>query len=694
MNQHSYSLNLRPTPEHLALPYARIFRDSQEAIMVTDPYSNIICVNPAFTSVTGYAEEEVIGLTPKLLKSHVQSAEFYVEMWASIHKDGRWQGEIWNRRKNGEVYPEWLSISSVKDDRGAVLNYVAMFTDMTSRKTTLSKLRLHAQVFSNAGEGIMITDQQLNILSVNQAFTAVTGYTEEEAVGQTPRLLHSGVQPPSFYVRMWERIHSAGHWQGEIWNRRKNGEVYPEWLSITTLKDENGLITNYIGMFTDITERKQSEEHLKYLAHFDKLTGLPNRTLLYELVREATGEPQTAERKLAVFFIDLDRFKTVNDSLGHTIGDKLLRQVAERLGSAAADQDIVSRLGGDEFILVRRDARSPEDALGYAERLLAALKRPFLVDDNELYVSASIGICLSPEHGDDFETLVKHADLAMYEAKIRKIGYQLFNSGIRDIFQRKLTLENELRRAIDSNQLLVHYQPQVHAVTGRIEGIEALLRWNHPTLGQVPPGEFIPIAEETGSIMEIGRWVFAEVCKQLLSWSAQGRAVPPVAVNLSARQFRAADLVSSFRNIVTRTPCDPQQIVIEITESSSMSDIESVLPVLRAFKSLGFRIAIDDFGKGYSALGYMKQFPIDILKIDKSFVRELTCDRKSAVIAKAVIEMARGMDLRVVAEGVETAEQLEKLRSMNCDIVQGFFIDPPMPSELLESRYLTGGLPL
>jgi len=661
--------------------------------MVTDCFSRIVSVNPAFTAITGYAEEEVVGRTPGLLKSNVQDADFYVDMWACIHKDGKWQGEIWNRRKNGEVYPEWLSISSVKDDQGDLINYVGLFSDITTRKDTLSKLRLHAQVFSNASEGIMITDKQLRILSVNQAFTAVTGYTEAEAIGHTPRLLHSGIQNPYFYIRMWERIHTAGHWQGEIWNRRKNGEVYPEWLSITTLKDEQGLITNYIGMFTDITERKQSEEHLKYLAHFDKLTGLPNRTLLYELVREAAGEIGAAERKMAVFFIDLDRFKMVNDSLGHNVGDRLLQQVAGRLSSAASEEDIVSRLGGDEFILVQRNPRSPDDALAYAKRLISAMKHPFVVDDNELYIDASIGICLSPEHGTDFENLVRHADLAMYEAKIQKTGFQLFNSGIRDTFHRKLTLENELRWAIDKNQLHVHYQPQVNAITRRMEGMEALLRWNHPTLGQVSPGEFIPIAEETGSIMEIGKWVLAEVCKQVCQWRADGKSVPLVAVNLSARQFQAPDLVSSVQDIVHRTPCAPEQIVIEITESSSMNNIEAVLPVLWKFKSIGFRIAIDDFGKGYSALGYMKQFPIDILKIDKSFVRELTSDAKSAVITKAIIDMAHGMDLRVIAEGVETAEQLETLRTMNCDIVQGFMIDPPMPSDRLESRYLTGVQP-
>jgi len=690
MNRLTSSLELPSISGRMALPYARIFRDSQEAIMVTDPYSRILCVNPAFVSVTGYSEEEVIGRKPSLLKSDIQTSDFYVNLWASIHRDGRWQGEIWNRRKNGEVYPEWLSISSVKDDDGNVINYVGLFSDMTKRKSTISKLRLHAQVFSNASEGIMITDKRLRILSVNQAFSSVTGYSEAEAVGQTPRLLHSGRQSSLFYVKMWETIHSSGHWQGEIWNRRKNGEVYPEWLSVSTLRDENGYITNYIGMFTDITERKQSEEHLKYLAHFDRLTGLPNRTLLNDLVTEAISKAARDNGRLAVYFVDLDRFKMVNDSLGHAAGDKLLQQVAIRLGSAAGKPDIVSRLGGDEFLIVRRLPDSPESASEFADKIVKELRKPFTVEGNELYASASIGACVYPEHGENFETLVKHADLAMYEAKLQRNGYQGFNAGILNTFQRKLALENELRRAIEKNQLSLRYQPQVNAENGRMEGMEALLRWTHPVLGQVSPSEFIPIAEETGIITELGKWVLAEACSQLSAWQAEKRDVPSVAVNLSARQFLSPDLVSTVRDIVRRAPCDPRDIVIEITESSSMNDIESVLPLLREFKSLGFQIAIDDFGKGYSALGYMKQFPIDILKIDKSFVRELTSDARSAVITKAIIDMAHGMRLRVVAEGVETPDQLEALREMDCDIIQGFMIDPPLSSDRLESRYLTG----
>jgi diguanylate cyclase (GGDEF)-like protein/PAS domain S-box-containing protein len=686
--RHTDALWDKLVANNLVIPYARIFQDSQEAIIITDRHSRIVIVNPAFVSITGYSESEVIGQRPSLLKSGRQDSAFYVNMWASIHRDGKWQGEIWNRRKNGEIYPEWLSIHSVKDEKGILLHYVGMFSDITHRKHTISKLRLHAQVFSNSSEGIMITDKQLKILSVNQAFTTMTGYTEEEATGHTPRLLHSGLQNQFFYIKMWETIHTTGLWEGEIWNKRKNGEIYPEWLSITTLRNETGAITNYIGMFTDITERKQSEEHLKYLAHFDKLTGLPNRTLLSELVNAAITKTVQTNQKLAIFFIDLDRFKMVNDSLGHNIGDKLLQQVADRLSSVVRMNDIVSRLGGDEFIIVLQDLQEQEEARQIAMHLISSINKPFWVDDNELYINASIGICMYPTHGGDFDTLLKHADLAMYQAKLQKGGYQFFNESILSTFLRKLDLENELRWAIARNQLTLHYQPQVNALTGVLEGMEALLRWNHPTLGSVPPAEFIPIAEETGVIMEIDKWVLKEVCAQLNRWLTASLTVPSIAVNLSARQFLAPDLATSIRDIVIETCCDPQQIVIEITESSSMHDMESVLHILREIKSFGFQIAIDDFGKGYSALGYMKLFPIDILKIDKSFVQELTSDSKSLVITKAIIDMSHGMKLRVIAEGVETMEQMECLQTMKCDLVQGYVIDRPMPCEQLEARYL------
>lgn len=668
--------------------YARIYRDSQEAIMITDSRARILQVNPSFSRITGFEEREVVGLTPSVLKSDCQSPDFYARMWAAIHLDGKWKGEIWNRRKNGEVYPQWLSISAVKDEAGQLQNYMAMFLDLTEYKSAASKLRLHAQVFGHASEGIMITDTALKILSVNQAFTVVTGYTEEEACGHTPALLRSGRHGRDFYDRMWESLRSTGRWQGEIWNRRKGGELYPEFLTITTLRDEHGEVTNYIGMFKDITERKQSEDKLKYLAHYDALTGLPNRTLLQEMLPDVMEGCRRKGERLGVLFIDLDRFKSVNDSLGHDAGDKVLRQMGERLKRAVRADDVVSRLGGDEFIVVLRGVQRVEEALDTARRVTELMERPFDGADNEIYMSASIGISLYPDHGKDLESLMRHADLAMYEAKSLGTGPQVFNEGISSAFLRKLRLERELRFAAERGELQLVYQPQIGLASGRLEGMESLLRWRHPELGAISPSEFIPIAEETGLIREIGGWALGEACRQLGEWDRASRAVPAIAVNLSARQFMAPDLADSIRRIVREAGCDPRQIVLEITESFGITDMEPVIAVLRELKAAGFRIAIDDFGKGYSALGYLKQLPIDILKIDKSFLAELTTDPKSEALTRAIIQMAQGMELRVIAEGVETHAQMDRLRELRCDIAQGYYIDRPMPAGELEDGYL------
>lgn len=687
MNDKPEALSTEWPNRQLQSLFDSVFGHARDAIMITDSFTTIVRVNPAFTEITGYSAQEAIGRKPNLLKSDEQEPGFYVRMWAAIHKDGEWQGEIRNRRANGEHYSQWLSIASIKDERGAVQHYVGMFSDLTERKMTSAQLRLHARVFSQAGEGIMITDKELRILAVNRAFVAMTGYSEEETLGHTPRMLHSGVQDKCFYIRMWEQIHATGAWQGEIWNRKKNGDVYPEWLSISTLRDEQGSITHYVGMFFDITRSKQSEARLKHLAHYDKLTELPNRTLLGERFGELTRTAGSAGRPLALLFIDLDRFKMVNDSLGHATGDRLLKQVAHRLVSAVGSDDVVSRPGGDEFIVVLTNAAEQGRAERIAAGLIARLKEPYDVEGNEVYIGASIGISLYPEHGDSFEMLVRYADWAMYQAKRHSEEYQLFNAGISSAYERKLSLEHELRWAIERGQLYLEYQPQLDVATGSLQGMEALLRWNHPVHGSVPPGEFIPVAEDTGLIKELGCWVLREACRQLNRWTAAGFDVPSIAVNMSARQFLSSDLLPSVRAILRETGISPHRLVIEITESGSMFEVESVMPVLHAFKGLGLRIAIDDFGKGYSALGYMRHFPIDLLKIDKSFIREIAGDPTSAVITKAIIDMAHGLNLKVIAEGMETADQLACLLTMGCDMVQGFGIDRPMSPERLAVRY-------
>lgn len=668
--------------------YARVFKKVMESIMITDSGGVILSVNPAFTMTTGYTEEEVVGQTPRILYSGKQKPEFYIHMWAKIHETGGWQGEIWNRRKDGELYLEWLTISAVRDKQGKISNYVGIFMDITERKRSEKKLQLHAMVFETASEGIMITDTKGTILSVNPAFSETTGYTETEALGRTPRMLHSGVQDAEFYIQMWASIHEAGSWQGEVWNKRKNGEIYPEWLTINTVRNENGKISNYVGVFTDITERKLSEENLKYLAHYDVLTGLPNRFLFHDRLSHAIVQANRQGHWAALMFIDLDQFKLINDTLGHVVGDQLLQKASKRLKSCVRTSDTVSRLGGDEFTVILPHIDETEDALLVAQKILEGLALPFFLAEQELFITASIGISMYPLHGEDSETLIKQADSAMYRAKEQSNNYQLYTSNMNATFYRKMKLENGLRKALEKDQLRIVYQPQMDIRTGRINGIEALLRWQHPEMGMVSPNEFIQIVEENGQIVEIGEWVLRKVCEQNKAWQSAGYPPLKCAINLSPRQFKNKNLIETVKQILKETELDPSYLCFEITESISIHQIESVLTVLHDFKEIGLELAIDDFGKGHSALSYLKKYPIDTLKIDKCFVQGIEMDRGNASIAKAVIDMAHGLGLRVIAEGVETEDQLAFLKDLHCDSIQGYWLSRPLPPEGIESFFI------
>ncbi|KRE45935.1 bifunctional diguanylate cyclase/phosphodiesterase [Paenibacillus sp. Soil724D2] len=664
--------------------YARVFKKVMESIMITDSGGVILSVNPAFTTTTGYTEEEVVGQTPRILYSGKQNPEFYIHMWATIHETGGWKGEIWNRRKNGDLYLEWLTISTVRDKHGKISNYVGIFMDITERKKSEEKLQLHARVFETASEGIMITDTKGWILSVNPAFSETTGYTEAEALGRTPRLLHSGVQDAEFHIQMWASIHETGSWQGEVWNKRKNGEIYPEWLTINTVRNENGKISNYVGVFTDITERKLSEENLKYLAHYDVLTGLSNRFLFHDRLSHAIVQANRQGHWAALMFIDLDHFKLINDTLGHAVGDQLLQNAGKRLESCVRTGDTVSRLGGDEFTVILPHIDETEDALLVAQKILEELALPFFLAEQELFITASIGISIYPLNGEDSETLIKQADSAMYRAKEQSNNYQLYTSNMNATFYRKMKLENGLRKALEKDQLRIVYQPQMDIQTGRINGIEALLRWQHPEMGMVPPNEFIQIVEENGQIVEIGEWVLRSVCEQNKAWQLAGYPPLKCAINLSPRQFKNKNLIETVKQILKETEQDPSYLCFEITESISIHQIESVLTVLHDFKEIGLELAIDDFGKGHSALSYLKKYPIDILKIDKCFVQGIEMDRGNASIAKAVIDMAHGLGLRVIAEGVETEDQLAFLKDLHCDSIQGYWLSRPLPPEGIE----------
>jgi len=550
-----------------------------------------------------------------------------------------------------------------------------------------ARLRVWAKVFESGTEAMLITDPASRIIEVNDTFTRITGYTRDEAVGQTPRLLNSGHHDAAFYRAMWESLTRTGAWAGEIWNRRKDGSVYPEWLSITAAHDENGQITNYVSAFSDISERKAYEVRLRHLAEYDPLTKLPNRTLLRDRLTHAIGLAARKGGKIAELFLDLDRFKNINDSLGHAIGDQMLIEAARRLRSAVRGSDTVSRLGGDEFVLLLTELETPDHAAHVAEKLLQVVAEPFSLEGHELNVTPSIGIALFPEDGADPDALLKNADTAMYHAKENgRNNFQFFAPAMNVRVSEHLALENSLRQALTRNELALHYQPQFDLASGRLIGYEALMRWHSPTLGTVPPGKFIPIAEESGLIQPLGQWALNEACRQNAQWRADGLPVQPVAVNLSAVQFRHGNIVALIEQALRNSGLPPALLEVEVTESVLMEDIEQVAQTLQRIKRLGITLAIDDFGTGYSSLSYLKRIRFDKLKIDRSFINGLPDAADNAALTVAIIGMAANLGLGTIAEGVETEAQRDFLRRHGCRQVQGYLYARPLDAAALAER--------
>lgn len=562
-------------------------------------------------------------------------------------------------------------------------------TDITDRKRHEEQLLLLASVFENTVEGITITDAQGTIQKVNPGFTAITGYSAEEAVGQNPRILKSDHQGPEFYEKMWQEISDKGYWSGEIWNRRKSGEAYPERLSITAIRNSQGEISHYVAVFYDITDIKRGEEQLHYQAYHDALTGLPNRQLFIDRLETALAHARRSDIQMAVLFLDMDNFKNINDSLGHNVGDLFLQEVGKILERCSREEDTVARVGGDEFIMLLSEVRGERDAFEVARRIVASFAQPIVLQEHELFAGASIGISIFPGDGRDAETLIKNADLAMYRAKAAgKNNYQLFTESMNEQVTRRLVLENDLRRALERQEFEVLYQPKVDIDSGTIAGCEALVRWRRD--GElVSPVEFIPLAEETGLIVPIGEWVLQTACKEAGIWRERGYPVS-VAVNLSPRQFHEKDLVEKVVAMLEETGLTPAALELEITEGIVMDDVAEAIRTLRALREQGILFAIDDFGTGYSSLQYLKQLPLDSLKIDRAFIRDLPGDEEDAAIAAATISMAHSLGLKVVAEGVETEAQLYFLQQRGCELFQGYLFSKPVDAETF-FRYLEEG---
>lgn len=570
-------------------------------------------------------------------------------------------------------------------ERTAVLRAVnrSLRSEIEERREAEEKLRLAACVFDSSAEGIVITGIDERIIAVNRAFSAVTGYRADEVLGQTPRILQSGRQDTAFYTDLWQRLQGSGQWQGEVWNRRKNGEIYPEWLSISVIRDHNQQPTHYVGVFSDISSIKASQEKLDFLAHHDPLTGLANRLLFTEQVEQTIRKAIRDNGRFALLFIDLDHFKHVNDSLGHEVGDRFLQAVAARLQGQLRDSDTIARLGGDEFTLIIDNIADGRDAALVAQKVIDALRAPIDVDQHELYVTASVGISLYPDDGEDVQTLVKHADTAMYQAKAHgRNAFHFYAPEMTAYATERLQLEAQLRRSLAQGEMEVLYQPQVDIGGDELLGVEALLRWNHPTQPSIAPLKFIPIAEETGFIGELGVWVMRTACRQLARWDAEGLHVPHMAVNVSARQFERPEFVAQVAAILAETGVRAERLELEITESILMQT-DNAYQILEDLRALGVCLSVDDFGTGYSSLSYLKRLPIQKLKIDRSFIMDLATDANDAAIIRAVIALARTMDLDTVAEGVESAAQADFLRAEGCTIAQGFHYARPMRGDAL-----------
>lgn len=666
---------------------------------VLDASGLVIVWNRACESLTGMPAGEVVGsrdhwrafytecrpcLADLVLQNHLDEIDdFYAEHDRLLRAGGDIHAENWC------VMPllgteRYLAIDAgpVRDASGRIIAVVETLRDRTAHKLDELRLRQMASVFEHSQEGIMITDPATRILDVNASFVRVTGYSREEALGRTPALLRSGLQDAAFYRALWRDLNATGRWHGEIWNRKRSGELYPEILHINAVHDPSGRVTHYIGMFIDITDLKNSQRSLENLAHYDALTGLPNRLLLGDRLRQALDGARRHERLTAVCFLDLDHFKLINDRHGHEIGDRLLIHIGRRLLDALRSGDTVARLGGDEFAILLNDLRNQEELDNVLVRLLDGVAHPVRLDDLQIVTTVSVGVTLYPFDDHDPDTLLRHADQAMYQAKqMGRNRYQLFDPAAASAVQMRHRELERIRQALQHGEFRLYYQPKVDMRHARVVGMEALIRWQHPERGLVPPLQFLPLIEDSPLIVEVGEWVLHEALGQIRRWCAEGRPLA-VSVNIAAHHFQQRDFVPRLQTILAEHPeVMPRLLELEILESAALEDIQSVRGIMTACQAMGVRFALDDFGTGYSSLSYLKQLPAETLKIDQSFVRNMLEDSEDLAIIEGVIGLAKVFRKEVIAEGVETPEQGLLLMRFGCDHAQGYGIGPPMPAE-------------
>lgn len=655
---------------------------SPVSVIITDHQGIIEYVNPRFTEISGYSAAEVIGRTPSLFKSGETPADVYRQLWQTIRNGQTWTGDLLNRKRTGELYWEATRIAPLRDEHGEIVHFVSVKSDITARKEADKALRLRQRAVEASSNGIVMIEAdagQPTVLYVNPAFTRITGFAEDNVAGKPAYGILGFDDEVGLQTQALDPLqHAEGHtWVAQA--MRKDGGTFWCEYALAAVKDMEGLVTHYVAALSDVTERIDYEQRLAYQATHDALTGLANRTLLADRIGQAISQANRYGQAMAVVLIDLDHFKNVNDTLGHSVGDRLLQVAAGRLTDCVREIDTVARMGGDEFVIVLTGFADTHETEVALQRIVDTIAAPYILEGNEAHISCSAGASFYPKDGQCADELVRHADTAMYQAKsLGRNNFQFYQPAMNERLSHRVSMETQLRHALEREELFLHYQPQIDLQRRVIVGVEALVRWQHPELGIVSPGQFIPMAEESGLIVPIGTWVLAAACAQAQAWSGAGLPAVRMAVNLSVRQLKQKKLGALIDDVLKSTGLDPARLELEITESVIVDDPDGVIRLLLKLKEHGLRIALDDFGTGYSSLNYLKRLPIDVLKIDQSFVRGIDTDRNDAALTRTVIGLANCLDLETIAEGVEVATQVALLEAWGCKEAQGFLFHRPM----------------